>query len=394
MTSTTTTTTSSHQDMVQELNDSNFAPEVVEKAIANKTLPLNYKAIPTLPHTLERHLNELGWRWNPSTKIYPCPHVPILPKYRILRNLYFYGDTCQSILDLHEYQPEDPSITTYYQNYLKLYGEVKDNKFTLEELQLLFPSDAAYTYIEPLEGINPFVNDKNIILNFLDIFSNHFLTELVISIITVAVKLYVVSLFGATITTITVPAVVTAIVNAFASTFIHYIAKLLISIVIRIPIISHFVRGVTHLLDTYFPPPQHKDGIIYTIIYHIVQIIVQMVKMGAQLSMQIVPNLLLSNGLPALISGIDMKEINLPFPKPDIMTANFDDLWPFFTNSVNQILVTDQLQSYVFGTLHITKESVRGQFLGKVIHRFSSIPYIYRIVIEVLKTQQNIVPTV
>ncbi len=247
---TTSTSSTTHQEMIQELNDSNFAPEVVERAIANKTLPSNYKAIPSLPHTLERHLNSLGWRWNPNTKIYPCPHVPILPKYRILRNLYFYGDTCQSILDLHEYQPDDPSITTYYQNYLKLYGEIKENKFTPEELQLLFPSDAAYTYIEPLEGINPFVNDKNLLLNFLDIFSHHFLMELGISIITVVIKLYVVSLFGATMTTITVPAVVTALVNGFASSFIHYIAKLLISIVIRIPIISHFIRGVTHLLDT------------------------------------------------------------------------------------------------------------------------------------------------
>ncbi len=120
-----------------------------------------------------------------------------------------------------------------------------------------------------------------------------------------------------------------------------------------------------------------------------VQIIVQMVKLGAQLSMQVVPNLLLSNGLPALVSGIDMTDINLPFPKPDIMTADFNDLWPFFTKSINQILVTDQLLSYVFGTLHITEESVRGQFLGKIIHRVSSIPYIYRIVIEFMKLMES-----
>jgi hypothetical protein len=43
-----------HQEMIQELNTSDFAPNVVAKAVRNHTLPENFTITPSLPYDLEK----------------------------------------------------------------------------------------------------------------------------------------------------------------------------------------------------------------------------------------------------------------------------------------------------------------------------------------------------
>jgi hypothetical protein len=336
-------------------------------------------------------------------------------------------------MELHEYKPQDESIQTYYKNFIQLYTHIKQSKFTPAELELLFPSQSTFTYLEPLVEINPLVtNDSNLLLDFLDIFSHHLFMELGISFLTMVIKLYAAGIFSATATATAAAATATAtataaaatataaaatattaaatatatataaaaaatviaataggtavniIIMSFASVFIHHVAKLLIKLVSRIPIISHFIKGVTHLLDSCFPIPKQGDSIFYSIVYYAVQIIVQMVKLGTQLTVQIIPNIILGYSVPNL-TGVDIVKGAIPFPYPNLNEMkSFNELWIFYINSINQILVTQQLYSFIFDTLHITKDSVRGKYLSKVIGRFSSLPYIYRISCAIL----------
>jgi hypothetical protein len=375
--------------MIQDLTTNQFSEEAVSRAMENQILPKEYnQQTITIPDTLERRLNSMGWRWNPDIKpSHPCTGTEIIMKYRYLRNLNFYDKSCVNIMDLIEQKKDDKAIQHYHKLFVDLYNAVKDGLFSQEDIHLLF-------YSQPIVCLEPLVNpptdpDTNWFFNFIDSWYSDFSHEFILCTLRLFIQLWV---FSSGTVAFTPTVFFFYCLTNYGNMLINYAGKLLMTYLPKIPGISHFVNGVTNLFEQLLPTPRPTDSGLYKFIYFILSCIIQMLKLGTRLTFQIIPTITLQYVLgkfdASLLTNSGMKAF------VDQNFSSVSDMTSYVMSSLtnNFIIYKDQIRQFFFSTLRINPESAQGRTYARRLNRLFTLTFTIRTIYETYSLTKGTLP--